>query len=152
MVLGEFTFEQDGVAHLQQLVPPVAWQRGEQLVLHHLLGDGGGAARRTFVDIGNHLSTNRAKVDASVLTERAIFDGQQRIDDVLRNLRDEGLLAVLGLEDPDLSSLRVEHHTAFGQTGETTHFVERDGRLVVGVQHAPHTGCHASNQGRHQQG
>ncbi len=67
------------------------------------------------------------------------------------NLSDEGLLAVLRLEHTNLTTSRIEHHAALGQTGETSHFIERDGGLLVGVQHAPDPRRHTNDQSRQQE-
>lgn len=91
------------------------------------------------------MAPDGAQVDAAMQPEVAVFDCEQRVDDVRRNLGDERLLAVLRLEHTDLAAARVVQHAALGKTRESTDFIERDGGLFVGVQHPPQARGHAND-------
>ncbi|NBR92066.1 MAG: hypothetical protein EBT46_00930 [Actinobacteria bacterium] len=61
---------------------------------------------------------------------------------MIRNLRNQRLLAVLGLKDADLTTLHVVHHAALGKPGEATYLIERNRGLFVGIEHSPHLRSH----------
>jgi len=84
--------------------------------------------------------------------EVAVFHREQRVNDVVGNLRKQRLLAVLRLEHADLATLHVVHHAAFGEPCEAADLIERNRGLVVGVQHAPHPRGHAHHERGDQQG
>ena len=92
------------------------------------------------------MAADGTQIHSTMLTECPVFDCQKRVYHVRWNLRDERLLAVLGLKYTNLATLHVVHHAALGQAGETADFIQRNGCFVVGIQHAPDAWGHPDDE------
>ena len=148
-VLGVLTVEHQGVVDLQQLVPTVALEPGEEVVLDDLHGDRRGALlRRRGGEVGQRRPHEAADVDAVVAVELLVLDEQEGVLDVLGDRRQRDRLAVLQLEHADLVAQRV---VDVGALGERLERRQLDRQLLVGVGHRPDPGRDRDDDTGHQE-
>ncbi len=109
--LGEFPFQPERQQHLLQLAVDRALLRQKQ-ILRQLLGDGGAALAHAAVqDVGDERARDAEGVDAVVLVEAAVLDGDEGLRHVTRQVLERQRLAgevaaarqraALGIDDLD---------------------------------------------------
>ena len=78
LVLVQLLLQHGGVVRLQHLVAAVAWQAGQELVLHHLLGNRAGTLRRRVAGkVGEQRAEEPAQIDPAVRVELVVLYRQQ---------------------------------------------------------------------------
>ena len=107
LVLAEVLFDlprEDDLAHLAAIGP----LGGEQEALHHLLGDGRGAARDALgEEVVDRGARDRDEIDPLVLEEGAVLGGHEGELDVARDLVDRDEPALLGVVLTDQLAIAV---------------------------------------------
>ncbi len=122
LVLGVLLFQFDGELHLAHLVADallpaeddlIGSVRGQQGLVDHvrhvLLGQRRCALPAAAGQVGCERPENPLRVDAGVLVEAAVLDGDNRVPDVGRHLVQPDLHAVLREEGGDQLPVRAQH-------------------------------------------
>jgi hypothetical protein len=155
LLLGEHVLQLERQEHLIDLAG-VALLGGEVHIAGHLHGDGGGALALGLPQVGQRGAHHAAVVDAVVLEEPCVLDGQHRVLHHRGNLVDGEQVAPLFAELADQRSVGGDH--AQGQLGPVVGQAGDFGQVGVGHgqrdahgHHHAHNTCHRQSGQTHHQ-
>ena len=148
-VFAHLLLEHRRVVRLKALVTPISWQPGQKLVLDDLLADRARALSRSVAgEVAEQRSGEAAEVDTVVEVELLVFDSEESVQHLGRDLGEGDRLAVLALEHGDDVADDVVDVASLRQRLELG---QRHRQLVMGVGDAPQSRSDGDDDGGREQ-